>query len=731
MKKWDKGQYQELLEQVLATAPYDTWTQVNNRDDWRDSSYLLNHNNISPVSLSTTGLTDFSSEPASHLSLIELAKNIGVLQSYSKNKELVPGKSLKTTTSEKPTSKNLPAFIYHNSRCSQDEIKIIKKYFQKREVCISDETIDKAGIRYNLYNDVHSIVIPYKNTKDKIVIIEKIHMDEHLISTGRTKHGVSREDRALVINGHIESGVILESFTDAVAYIEEFDSKIRIVVSGGTSGFSKIESFIKDGDVLILDPDKKNQSFIHSLVIKKNIIRKIPLLGEGIDCAKSVEMKVKNLWKESLTEIKDLEKPMKVGNFKPKTWRNELIMEYMNHRHALIRVSGRTSILNEEYNPTTRRRGISFSSESDFKLYYGDEVSGKETIAETWLKSPLKKKYTGIIFDPKSNPEGYYNLWKGFACKSVKGTCDRYLEHLKNVICNGNDEYYDYILDWMSDAIQNPTKKPGVAIVLRGGSGTGKGTFATIFGSLFGNHFLPLTEAKHITGTFNSHLMNCILLFADEAMFGGDEKAEAALKTLITESTKEIEFKYQNAFIVPNYIHLIIASNKQYVVRLEGDDRRYFVLDVNKIAQKKHAYFDAIYKEADKGGRQALMYFLLNRKIRKNLKNIPETEASKELKEFSLSLEASFWKSKLEDGWTERLFISSKDLYLEYVVYFKDTETKLMNKNMFSRVMTKITNQPKGVFWVEEKSQRGAFYIFKDCTSYFEKEFGIRIDHSI
>ena len=730
MKKWDKGQYRELLEQVLVMVPYDTWTQVNDRDDWRDPAYQTIHNNISPISLSTTGLTDFSSDPPSHVSLIELAKNLGLLKNNQP-------KDIKAIADKIPAPKQnvnnekLAAFIYHNSLCTEAEFKIIKKYFHQRKIKISDETIDKTGIRFNQYNGVQSIVIPYKNTGDKIVIIEKIHLDDRLEGTGKTKHGTTKEDRALIINSQIDSGIILESFTDAIAYIEHINQKTRVIVVGGTSGFSKIESFIKDGDVLILDPDKKNQSFIYSKNIQKNIIRKIPLLGEGIDCAKAIELNVKNLWLESLTEIKNLEKPVMVGNFKPKIWRDELVMEYMNHRHALIRVSGKTSILNEEYNPTTRRRGISFSSESDFKLFYGDEVSGKETIAETWLKSPEKKKYTGIIFDPKSNPEGYYNLWKGFAYKSVKGKCDLYLNHIQNVICSGNKAYFEYLLDWMADVIQNPTKKPGVAIVLRGGSGTGKGTFASIFGSLFGNHFLPLTEAKHITGTFNSHLMNCLLLFADEAMFGGDEKAESALKTLISESTKEIEFKYQNTFIVPNYIHLIIASNKQYVIRLEGDDRRYFVLDVNKKVQKEHDYFNAIYKETDKGGRQALMYFLLNRKISRNLKNIPETEASKELKEFSLSPEASFWKSKLEDGWSEKKFISSKDLYLEYVRYFKDTETKLMNKNMFCRVMTKITNQPKGVYWVEEKSQRGAFYIFKDCTSYFEKEFGIRIDHSI
>ena len=102
----------------------------------------------------------------------------------------------------------------------------------------------------------------------------------------------------------------------------------------------------------------------------------------------------------------------------------------------------------------------------------------------------------------------------------------------------------------MADAIQNPTDRPGVALVLKGKQGTGKGIFARGFGYLFGNHFLHLFHGSHLTGHFNSHLKDKLMIFADEAVWGGDKKAEGMLKGLITEPSIPIEMKGKDVFTV-------------------------------------------------------------------------------------------------------------------------------------------------------------------------------------
>ena len=66
--------------------------------------------------------------------------------------------------------------------------------------------------------------------------------------------------------------------------------------------------------------------------------------------------------------------------------------------------------------------------------------------------------------------------------------------------------------------MQDPTEKIGTSIVLRSDTqGTGKGTFINIFGELFGKHFLTISSPRHLVGHFNTHLIDNLILFADEA----------------------------------------------------------------------------------------------------------------------------------------------------------------------------------------------------------------------
>jgi hypothetical protein len=86
------------------------------------------------------------------------------------------------------------------------------------------------------------------------------------------------------------------------------------------------------------------------------------------------------------------------------------------------------------------------------------------------------------------------------------------------------------------------------------------------FGSLWGRHFVTVSDAKHLVGAFNAHLRDCVVLFGDEAFFAGDKKHESVLKTLITEESVVIEAKGVDAEVYPNYVHLILASNADWVV---------------------------------------------------------------------------------------------------------------------------------------------------------------------
>ncbi len=150
-------------------------------------------------------------------------------------------------------------------------------------------------------------------------------------------------------------------------------------------------------------------------------------------------------------------------------------------------------------------------------------------------------------------------------------------DHIRKVICGGNDADSEYLLNSM---FQQPNKPAEVVVVLRGKKGTGKGVLLSWLVRAWGQHGLHISNAKHLVGNFNAHLRDCVMLFADEAFYAGDRQHESVLKALVTEYTLPIEAKHQNLVEVVNMLHVYMASNLDWVVPASLEERRYFVLDV-------------------------------------------------------------------------------------------------------------------------------------------------------
>ena len=196
----------------------------------------------------------------------------------------------------------------------------------------------------------------------------------------------------------------------------------------------------------------------------------------------------------------------------------------------------------------------------------------------------------------------------------------------------------------MADAVQNPAKRPGTAIVLRGDEGVGKGTFVRHFGKLFGPHFLQVTNPRHFLGNFNSLLRDKLLVFPDEAFWAGQKEAEGTLKALITEDSHIIELKGVDSFEAKNYIRLIVASNEKWVVPAGMGARRFCAIDVKAHRKNDFDYFAAIEEDMANGGWEALMYYLVNYDLEGfNLRSIPHTDALVEQKIFSLDIFEKRW----------------------------------------------------------------------------------------
>jgi hypothetical protein len=236
-------------------------------------------------------------------------------------------------------------------------------------------------------------------------------------------------------------------------------------------------------------------------------------------------------------------------------------------------------------------------------------------------------------------------LWRGFAYPPVQGDWTLLQHHIHDVICNGDAGSSEYLFNWMAYAIQYPDLLGEVAIVMKGERGTGKGKLAHLFGLLFGEHGLQITQSRHLIGNFNAHLRTCVFLFVDEAIWAGDKEGENVLKGLVTEPTIQIEKKHIDATVSRNRLHIMMASNNEWVVPAGNRERRYCVLQVNESHIQDSAYFAAIDDQMlNHGGLSAMMYDLQQRDLSTfNVRQFPWTDALDEQILRSLEPAMQWW----------------------------------------------------------------------------------------
>ncbi len=336
--------------------------------------------------------------------------------------------------------------------------------------------------------------------------------------------------------------------------------------------------------------------------------------------------------------------------------RNEVAeaIEEMNQEHAVVWLGGKLRILWKNLTDKT----FDFVSVYDFKQFYANkkyDVNGNQIdIGNIWMTSKDRKDYKGgVVFYPSGSCENCLNLYKGFTCEPRQGDWSLMRQHVLEIICGGNVEYFAYLMAWTARMFQDPGgTRPGVAVVMRGGKGAGKGIFINALGDILGEHFLPVANVGQITGRFNSHLAQSILLFADEAFFAGDKRQEGPLKALITEDHITFEKKGVDSVKMRCHINIIMASNEDWVVPASGDERRFFVIDVEKDRVDDHPYFQAIIDQMDNGGREAMLYDLMHHDHKSvNLRKPPETDALIDQKSHSLPDAAEFWVEALVRGY--------------------------------------------------------------------------------
>lgn len=341
----------------------------------------------------------------------------------------------------------------------------------------------------------------------------------------------------------------------------------------------------------------------------------------------------------------------------------------LNDQHAVIlNLGGKCMVIEEVWSPVLKRPVMEVQGFDHFRNRYmnrtvnvgtkttksGKEIPQEMPVGEWWLRHAQRRQYRSIVFMPKGDAAGSYNLWQGFGCEARAGDWSLFREHIRKIICAEHDEHFAYLLGWMANAVQNPGEPGHTVPVLRGPQGCGKSIFGHHFGHLFGRHYFYATKPEDVLGKFNSHLRETVFLFADEAFFAGDPRNARQLKALVTDPYLTIELKGVNKEQAQNCLHCIMAGNDEWIVQADKDDRRYFVLDALGAHTNDHAYFAQIAQQLKAGGYEAMLHELLAMDLTKfNVRAKPDTLGLQRQKQFSMDAESRWMLHLLREGLPE------------------------------------------------------------------------------
>ncbi|PHO04167.1 hypothetical protein CSC82_11575 [Rhodobacteraceae bacterium 4F10] len=265
---------------------------------------------------------------------------------------------------------------------------------------------------------------------------------------------------------------------------------------------------------------------------------------------------------------------------------------------------------------------------------------------------------------------GVLNLWRGYGCDAEQGDWSLFRDYMLEVLCDGNNTYLEWLLDWMAHRVKYPDLPAGTTLGFFGAQGSGKTFFEKVLLSLFHTaHTQVFSNDDHIMGRF-ADLSGVVAAALDEATFAPSRKTAAKLKHLTTGTTIVVERKGHQAFQVPNSLGLVMTGNDDFQGILDSDDRRHFKKKVNPVHAKDTVYFGELarvmFSDPDKlegagAGAAALLYDLLRRDVSAdfNKREVISTRERDEHKVQSLMYSSpveAWWLSVLAAGDDDPLF---------------------------------------------------------------------------
>jgi hypothetical protein len=357
------------------------------------------------------------------------------------------------------------------------------------------------------------------------------------------------------------------------------------------------------------------------------------------------------------------------------------------------------------------------------------------TILDGYFLSDIIPMYNTMVFkDPNDILDGEYNAFgvlkydrDAFSVPLRDEELDLikpFTEHFCLYLCSGVSENITFVKNVLSAKFREPfkvTKCSGYCLYFAGQPGNGKTMpltklFVNAFGSEYTNlaaSFDQITSSPYTDGLDNKF----VIMFPDmPPSERSNVKAYNYIKPLHTDEYSTSRPMYEKSKQVPNTLFICGSGQHRDVFHIDGDDRRYFMVDTKAPVDPDPDYYGKLALTIDQHWRLILRWICLQEP--KKLA-IPNTALRQHAISSSLCPVGSFLNYKLSYGWDLEAWDGARRaLHKEYREWCKEYRVRNLTESKFFNIL-------KDTYQFSEKHIADGnyvrFYIAKENLERFQK----------
>ncbi|MDB4044446.1 bifunctional DNA primase/polymerase [Emcibacteraceae bacterium] len=239
-------------------------------------------------------------------------------------------------------------------------------------------------------------------------------------------------------------------------------------------------------------------------------------------------------------------------------------------------------------------------------------------MAGTFLSSKAMVKVVSQVYEPKEKQiikedDGrlFLNRWQGSDVEPKEGDASVFENHLNYTLPGAYER--NMLADGLAHFVQNEGVKINYVFLIIGRQGTGKSYFGQTLSKLLGKNNVCFVETDELHSDYNSWLAHKSLIVVEELMARNRLSLGNKLKPIITQETIRVNEKYEKPYEVANKANFLIFTNHDDPIILDGDDRRYCILE-SPAYPKEAEYYDQLWQWTD-DNLGVILNFLLSRDL--------------------------------------------------------------------------------------------------------------------